>query len=34
LLQRGETAFVAAGVPHRFVDYERLALLVVFARPR
>jgi len=33
-LQRGETEFVPARVPHRFVEYERLALLVVFTRPR
>ena len=33
-LAAGEGAFVAAGVEHRFVDFERLVLLVVFTRPR
>ncbi len=30
----GDALFVAAGVPHRFVDYDTITLLVVFARPR
>jgi mannose-6-phosphate isomerase-like protein (cupin superfamily) len=29
----GDTLFVAAGEQHRFVDYDRLSLLVIFARP-
>lgn len=28
----GDELFVAAGVEHRFVDYDRLVLLVVFTR--
>jgi mannose-6-phosphate isomerase-like protein (cupin superfamily) len=31
---KGDSLFVAAGVPHRFVDYERITLLVVFAREK
>ena len=30
----GDALFVPAGAEHRFVDYEHLSLLVVFARPR
>jgi mannose-6-phosphate isomerase-like protein (cupin superfamily) len=30
----GDALFVPARVEHRFVEYERLELLVVFARPR
>ncbi len=30
----GDALFVGAGVEHRFVDYEAITLLVVFARPR
>ena len=30
----GDALFVAAGVEHRFVEYEAITLLVVFARPR
>jgi mannose-6-phosphate isomerase-like protein (cupin superfamily) len=30
LLAQGGAAFVAAGAEHRFVDYERVVLLVVF----
>jgi mannose-6-phosphate isomerase-like protein (cupin superfamily) len=29
----GTTLFVAAGVEHRFSDYERLVALVIFTRP-
>lgn len=29
-LAEGAAAFVAAGAPHRFEDYERIVLLVVF----
>src|SRR2546428_1926021 len=32
-LVEGQAAFVAAGVEHRFVGYESLALVVVFRRP-
>jgi mannose-6-phosphate isomerase-like protein (cupin superfamily) len=32
--EEGDVLFVPAHVEHRFVDYERLTLLVVFARPR
>ena len=31
-LREGEAAFVAAHAEHRFTSYERLSLLVVFAR--
>jgi mannose-6-phosphate isomerase-like protein (cupin superfamily) len=30
----GDALFVAAEVPHRFVEYDDITLLVVFARPR
>jgi mannose-6-phosphate isomerase-like protein (cupin superfamily) len=33
-VREGEAIFVAAGVAHRFVGYETLSLLVIFARPR
>lgn len=33
-LDVGHSAFVPAGVEHRFVGYEQLAVLVVFSRPR
>jgi hypothetical protein len=33
-LSEGEAIFVPAGADHRFTAYERLALLVAFARPR
>jgi mannose-6-phosphate isomerase-like protein (cupin superfamily) len=32
--EKGDALFVGAGVPHRFVDYEQITLLVVFARPQ
>jgi len=32
-LTQGEAVFVAAGADHRFSDYERLTLLVVFNGP-
>lgn len=32
-LSQGDQAFVAANVEHRFVDYERLVLLVIFNGP-
>jgi mannose-6-phosphate isomerase-like protein (cupin superfamily) len=32
--REGDALYVAAGVPHRFVDYDDITLLVVFARPR
>jgi mannose-6-phosphate isomerase-like protein (cupin superfamily) len=31
-LREGQAAFVPAGAEHRFVGYERLAVLVIFAR--
>jgi mannose-6-phosphate isomerase-like protein (cupin superfamily) len=33
-LDVGHSTFVPAGVEHRFVGYEQLAVLVVFSRPR
>ena len=33
-LSPGQAIFVPAGADHRFTAYERLALLVAFARPR
>jgi mannose-6-phosphate isomerase-like protein (cupin superfamily) len=33
-LDEGHSAFVPAHVEHRFVGYEQLSVLVVFARPR
>jgi mannose-6-phosphate isomerase-like protein (cupin superfamily) len=33
-VQEGDALFVPARAAHRFVDYERLELLVVFARAR
>ena len=33
-VREGDALFVPARARHRFVDYERLELLVVFARPR
>ena len=33
-LDAGHSAFVPAGVEHRFVGYEQLAVLVVFSKPR
>jgi mannose-6-phosphate isomerase-like protein (cupin superfamily) len=32
-LKPGDAAFVAAGKEHHFVDYDRISVLVVFARP-
>jgi mannose-6-phosphate isomerase-like protein (cupin superfamily) len=32
-LREGQAVFVPAGADHRFVGYERLAVLVVFERP-
>jgi len=31
-LKPGDTAFVALGKEHHFVDYERISVLVLFAR--
>jgi len=33
-LSEGQAIFVPAGADHRFSAYERLAVLVAFARPR
>jgi mannose-6-phosphate isomerase-like protein (cupin superfamily) len=33
-LEEGQAMFVAAGAEHRFVGYEQLSLLVIFAPPR
>ena len=33
-LDAGHSAFVPAGVEHRFVGYEQLSVLVIFTRPR
>jgi mannose-6-phosphate isomerase-like protein (cupin superfamily) len=33
-LKEGEAMFVPAGAEHRFVGYESLTVLVIFARPR
>jgi mannose-6-phosphate isomerase-like protein (cupin superfamily) len=32
-LEEGQAVFVPAGADHRFVGYEQLSVLVVFARP-
>jgi len=32
-LKEGQAAFVPAGAEHRFVAYESLSVLVIFARP-
>jgi len=32
-LKEGEAVFVPAGAEHRFVGYENLSVLVIFARP-
>ena len=32
-LKQGQAAFVPAGADHRFVGYEQLSVLVVFAQP-
>ena len=32
-LKEGEAVFVPAGAEHRFVGYETLTVLVIFARP-
>ena len=32
-LSEGKAAFVPAGADHRFIGYEGLSVLVVFARP-
>jgi mannose-6-phosphate isomerase-like protein (cupin superfamily) len=32
-LREGEAIFVPAGAEHRFVGYESLSVLVIFARP-
>src|SRR5687768_3178355 len=32
-LREGQAAFVPAGAEHRFVGYENLSVLVVFAQP-
>jgi mannose-6-phosphate isomerase-like protein (cupin superfamily) len=32
-LKEGQAAFVPAGADHRFVGYEQLSVLVVFAQP-
>ena len=33
-LTEGQSVYVPAGAEHRFVGYEELAVLVIFARPR
>ena len=33
-LEEGQATFVPAGAEHRFVGYEQLSVLVIFARPR
>ena len=33
-LDVGHSAFVPAGVEHRFAGYEQLSVLVIFTRPR
>jgi mannose-6-phosphate isomerase-like protein (cupin superfamily) len=33
-LAEGQAIFVPAGADHRFVGYEQLSVLVIFARPR
>ena len=32
-LEEGHAVFVPAGADHRFVGYENLTVLVIFARP-
>ena len=32
-LEPGDSAFVAAGREHHFVDYDRITVMVVFTRP-
>jgi len=32
-LEEGQAAFVPAGANHRFVGYEQLSVLVIFAQP-
>jgi mannose-6-phosphate isomerase-like protein (cupin superfamily) len=32
-LSEGQAAFVPAGADHRFVGYEQLSVLVIFAKP-
>lgn len=32
-LQEGQAVFVPAGAEHRFVGYEQLSVLVIFAQP-
>jgi mannose-6-phosphate isomerase-like protein (cupin superfamily) len=32
-LKEGQAAFVPAGAEHRFVGYEQLSVLVIFAQP-
>lgn len=32
-LEEGQAAFVPAGAEHRFVGYEQLSVLVIFAKP-
>ena len=32
-LKEGQATFVPAGAEHRFVGYEQLSVLVIFARP-
>ena len=32
-LERGQAVFVPAGADHRFVGYEQLSVLVIFAHP-
>ena len=32
-LKEGQAAFVPAGADHRFVGYEQLSVLVIFAKP-
>ena len=33
MLEEGKAAFVPAGAEHRFLGYEQLSLLVIFAQP-
>ena len=33
-LKEGQAAFVPAGADHRFVGYEQLSVLVIFAQAR
>ena len=32
-LKEGQAVFVPAGAEHRFVGYEQLSVLVIFAQP-